>query len=365
MEDRTGVKATKRDRMLGALRRTLEGYVPWDINPCPSLLKQWREHMGTDLHPQDYYDSDFRGVGIGTTTKKTDWRALNPDAPPDAQFGEAGTVHVPAASPEGHHFTHALPSALRHATSVRDVERYPWPDLDADYRWADVPKQVRQWHEKGYAVMAGVGGFFEGMSWMRGPDETMMGLACDDPIMGAIVERTAVSTGMAAERMARAGADILQFGDDIGMQDRMMLSPDLWRRWFKRPFDEAIRRAKAIRPDVLAFFHSDGFIEPVIPDLIEIGVDILNPVQPECMDPEKIKTQYGDHLSFWGTIGVQSTMPFGTPQDIREIVRRRIEVVAKGGGLFLAPAHMLEPEVPLRNLLAFVEAMQEFGGLDA
>jgi uroporphyrinogen decarboxylase len=191
----------------------------------------------------------------------------------------------------------------------------------------------------------------------------MVGLAGDDPIMEAIVKRVAFYTQMSAERMAKAGADILQFGDDIGMQDRMMLSPALWRHWFKKPFGEAIRMAKAIHPEILIFFHSDGFIEPVIPDLIEIGLDILNPVQPECMDPEKIKKQYGDQISFWGTIGVQSTMPHGTPGEIRELVKQRIETVGKGGGLFLAPAHMLEPEVPLQNVLAFVAAMQEFAGL--
>ena len=91
-------------------------------------------------------------------------------------------------------------------------------------------------------------------------------------------------------------------------------------------------------------------------------MDVLNPVQPECMDPEKIKREYGKDLSFWGTVGVQSTLPFGTPREVRELVRRRIDVVARGGGLFLAPAHMIEPEAPLENVLAFVDAAQEYGG---
>jgi uroporphyrinogen decarboxylase len=353
---------TKRERMLGALKRKREGYVPWDINPCPSLLEAWKKHMGTQQQPFEYYDSDFRGVGIGPSGIKTDWRVLNPDAPLDTVFTDDGVWYVPATSDEGHHFVHMLPSALRNAISVKDVENYTWPDVEAEYRWADVPKKIQYLHDKGYAVTAGVGGFFEGMSWMRGPELTLMELIGDEPIIAAVVNKFVERVHFMVTRMTRAGADILMFGDDIGSQDRMFLSPDLWRRWFKKPFGEAIRLAKAINPDILIFFHSDGYIEPVIPDLIDIGLDILNPVQPECMDPENIKAQYGKYLSFWGTIGVQSTMPFGTPREIRDLVKRRIEIVAKGGGLFLAPAHMLEPEVPLENVLAFVDAMKEFGG---
>lgn len=167
------LSVTKRERMLGALKRQITGYVPWDINPCPSLLKAWKAHLGTDQHPCDYYDSDFRGIGIGPTKVQTDWRARNPDLPPEAVFGDDGVPRIPSASAEGHHFTHTLPSALKNATSVKQVEDYPWADIEADYRWVDVPKKVRELHGQGYAVMGGVGGYFEGMVWMRGMDQTL------------------------------------------------------------------------------------------------------------------------------------------------------------------------------------------------
>jgi uroporphyrinogen decarboxylase len=112
---------------------------------------------------------------------------------------------------------------------------------------------------------------------------------------------------------------------------------------------------------VLVFYHSDGNILPIIPELIEIGVDILNPIQPECMDPAELKRMYGDKLSFWGTIGTQTTMPFGTPDDVRNEVCERIATVGKGGGLFLSPSHILEPEVPWANIEAFVEAERKYG----
>ena len=108
-------------------------------------------------------------------------------------------------------------------------------------------------------------------------------------------------------------------------------------------------------------YHSDGVIYDIIPELIEIGVDVLNPVQPECVDPVLLKQQYGNKLSFWGTVGTQTTMPFGSPQDVRDTVRHMIETVGDGGGFLIAPTHLLEPEVPWENIEAFVQAVREFG----
>ena len=107
--------------------------------------------------------------------------------------------------------------------------------------------------------------------------------------------------------------------------------------------------------------HSDGVIDPIIPELIEIGVDILNPVQPECMDPVQLKREYGNELAFWGTIGTQTTMPFGTPEEVKAVVKERIETVGQGGGLLLAPTHVIEPDVPWENVVAFFEAVEEYG----
>ncbi|MBM3855949.1 MAG: hypothetical protein FJ399_22815, partial [Verrucomicrobia bacterium] len=117
-----------------------------------------------------------------------------------------------------------------------------------------------------------------------------------------------------------------------------------------------VRAVKQCRPETFVFYHSDGNLEPVIPELIEIGIDILNPVQPECMDPAALKRRFGDRLSFWGTVSVQRTMPFGTPAMVRAEVAARVRDVAYGGGLILAPAHVLGPETPWENIVAFFDA---------
>ncbi len=101
---------------------------------------------------------------------------------------------------------------------------------------------------------------------------------------------------------------------------------------------------------VLCYYHSDGNTEEIIPDLIEVGVAILNPVQPECMNPKKIKHDYGDKLTFWGTIGTQTTMPFSTPIELKRTVEEIMLEIGYNGGLVVAPSHLLEPDVPYNNI---------------
>jgi uroporphyrinogen decarboxylase len=161
--------------------------------------------------------------------------------------------------------------------------------------------------------------------------------------------------------MAEAGVDVLRLGDDVACQTGMLIGPALWRRWFKPRMARIIEAARAVKPDIHIFYHTDGDCRAIVPELIEIGVSVLNPVQPECMDPAALKAEFGDRLAFWGTVGTQSTMPHGTPAEVRAVVRERIATVGKGGGLLISPTHTLEPDVPWENVVAFVKAVDEFG----
>jgi uroporphyrinogen decarboxylase len=129
----------------------------------------------------------------------------------------------------------------------------------------------------------------------------------------------------------------------------------------KRRWAEVWSAARAVKPDIEIFYHSDGNIMDIIPELIEIGVTILNPIQPECVDPKMIKRQFGDRIVLNGTIGTQTTMPFGTADDVRRTVQQRVEALADDGALMLAPTHVLEPEVPIANVEAFFDACRDYG----
>jgi uroporphyrinogen-III decarboxylase len=148
-------------------------------------------------------------------------------------------------------------------------------------------------------------------------------------------------------------------GDDVGSQHEMLISPKMWRRYLKWRMANMIQELKAINPEVKVAYHSDGDIRRIIPELIEIGLDVLNPVQPACMDPAAIKKQYGDRLCFWGTIDEQQTLPFGTPEQVRAEVLERLRTVGQDGGLILAPTHHVQLDTPLENFRAMVETVQD------
>jgi uroporphyrinogen-III decarboxylase len=137
----------------------------------------------------------------------------------------------------------------------------------------------------------------------------------------------------------------------------MLISPSVWRRFFKTRMAEFISTIKGINPQVKIAYHCDGNLEKIIPELIEIGLDVLNPIQPACMDPARIKKQYGDKLCFWGTIDEQHTLPFGTPEQVREEILKRLETVAFDGGLFLGPTHHVQLDTPLENFWAMVHTI--------
>jgi uroporphyrinogen decarboxylase len=185
-------------------------------------------------------------------------------------------------------------------------------------------------------------------------------MAGDDPKATYLLDKL-TETGVARARVyARAGLDILHLGDDVGMQDALMMSREMYREWLKPRLKRVIDAARAENPDLLVHYHSCGYVEPLIEDLIDVGIDILNPVQPECMDFERLHDQYGDRLSFDGTLGTQTTMPFGTPEEVRRTVIRNLDIAGPAGGLRACPTHVLEPEVPWENVEAYVQACKEY-----
>jgi uroporphyrinogen decarboxylase len=158
--------------------------------------------------------------------------------------------------------------------------------------------------------------------------------------------------------------DVVQEGDDYGGQQGLLISPQIWREVFKPRLRQLFSHIKRCAPHVFIFFHSCGSIYEIIPDLIEVGVDILNPVQVAAanMDTKRLKREFGDCLTFWGGgVDTQRVLPRGTTEQVREEVKRRIEDLAPGGGFVFATVHNIQADVPPENILAMWEAVQEFG----
>lgn len=351
---------TPRDRVLAAMKRQVPDKVPREMAFTPPVLEEFHRRTGA-REPADYFDFEVRHVGIAPTKKRSDFSSYLGPLPPRAWVNEWGIGHVPGSV---YHFEDYI-HPLRDISSPRELEDYPFPDVTAEYRYEGLAERVADWHRRGYAVAGGIphysGTLFECAWILRGMENLLADFLLHPELASVLLDWLTASGIESATRLARAGIDILTTGDDVGTQRGMMMSPALWRKWLKPRLAEIIAAAKAVNPDLLVFYHSDGNIEPLIPELIEIGVGILNPVQPECMDPARLKREYGNYLAFWGTIGTQTTMPLGTPEEVKAVVRERIETVGQGGGLLLAPTHVLEPDVPWENIVAFIEAVDEYG----
>jgi uroporphyrinogen decarboxylase len=354
---------TPRQRVLTALERQEPDSVPYELpygSFTPALMEVFRNETGAD-DPEEYFAYPVRSVSFGWPSAEERWRtyfAYYDSLPEGSSIGGWGEAQVPGSM---FHFTrHVAP--LRNAESVRAIEEYPLPDLEAPRFWSHLAEDVAALHARDLASMGELGCTIFETSWaIRGLEECLIDMQCRPELAEALFERVTQVRERQARRYAEAGVDILRLGDDISGQNGMMFSVDLWRRLLKPRLARVIAAAREVNPDIIVFYHSDGNCADVVSELADIGVDVLNPVQPECMDPAAMKREHGHRLAFWGTIGTQTTMPFGSPEDVMEEIRVRMETVGCGGGLLLAPSHILEPDVPWANVLAFFEGIRRYG----
>jgi uroporphyrinogen decarboxylase len=254
---------------------------------------------------------------------------------------------------------------LARARSLDDLRRFPFPDLSAPYHVEGLAQQVGALHAQGLAAGGNCphlgGELFEAAWRLRGLESFLLDLIERPDWAHFLLDRLADLARRNAEALARAGVDVLALDDDVGMPRTMMISPDTWREFFKPRLEGIIAAARAIKPELRVLFHSDGFFEPIVGDLMEIGVDAINPLQPDHMDAARIRRRFGTRLALWGTVGRHTTFSFGTPQEIRQEVRHRIQTLGRAG-LILCPAYDIdEPDIPWENVAAFLSAVRDYG----
>ncbi len=218
---------------------------------------------------------------------------------------------------------------------------------------------------KARSIRFRTGTVFESAWQLRGMEEFLADMAIAPEIPLYIMERiTEVIVENTRQALAQAGddIDIVYFYDDIGAQNGPLISKNMWRRLIK-PFHQRIVEV-AHSAGKMVMYHSDGAILSLIPELIELGVDILDPIQPTAKDmaPERLKAEFGDRLSYHGGIDIVRTLPFGTQSDVRNEVRQRARVMGAGGGYILSSSHHIQSDTPLENVLAMYETDLRYPG---
>jgi uroporphyrinogen decarboxylase len=239
----------------------------------------------------------------------------------------------------------------------RVLAAYRAPDPNRPELYEEAARVLEKYKSEYYIVGVSVTTIFETAWALRGYDQMLVDFVTDPDLSDAILDIPYQYHLTAAKKLVEMGVDMIWMGDDVGMQTGMLISPRVWRRFFKSRMASFIGALKTINPQVKVAYHSDGDIRAIIPDLIEVGLDVLNPIQPACMDPALLKQQFGDKLSFWGSIDEQFTLPFGTPENVKNEVITRLNTIGKSGGLILGPTHHVQLDTPMENFWAMVNTV--------
>ncbi|HHJ11493.1 MAG TPA: hypothetical protein ENK25_11490 [Bacteroidetes bacterium] len=246
---------------------------------------------------------------------------------------------------------------LAHAVTKADIEKFDFPDPYARGRF-DIARKNFEKYKNDYAIVAELETTIFETSWyLVGLEklltDMMTGAEYVEPLLDRIME---VNLAIGKELIS-IGADMVWAGDDFGSQNGMLISPDLWRQYFKPRMKYMFDEFRKANPDIIIAWHTCGSVLPIIPELIEIGLDVLNPIQPLAygMNGEYLKKTYGDKLVLFGGFDIQHLMPAGSPEEIRAEVRRLKSVLGKDGGYIIAPAHNIQDDTSVENILAFFD----------
>ncbi len=252
------------------------------------------------------------------------------------------------------HYTEMVGHPLAEDEALDD---YKPPDPTRPELYKDAQWTIEEFQDDYWISGATVTTFFETAWALRGYQRMLVDFALNPELVDKLLDIPYRYHLSAAIKLVELGVDMLWIGDDVGTQNKMLISPKTWRRFLKPLMVDFISTVKGINPNLKIAYHSDGYILPIIPELIDVGVDILNPIQPLSMDPAEIKQQFGDKLCFWGSIDEQYTLPFGTPRDVELEVIERLKTIGKNGGLIIGPTHNVQLDTPLENFWALINTV--------
>ena len=348
---------TSRERVLAALGHREPDRVPFDAlraEPAQDLLATM------DL-PDDvragYARGDVQYVRFAANRDPHAFESYLPGLPEGAGLSDFGVGRVAQKSVEGFHAGHRMFHPLASVDTVSELERFPFPDMTAPWRHAHLADRVREAQTQGFAVIGQMSQtILETAYEMRGIERLMTDFYERPGYVEALFEKIAEQRRFQARTYAEAGCDVVRIGDDIAAQQGLLVSPATYREWIRPHHAEVIAIARRAKPNIHVLYHSDGNLTALLPDLIEIGVTAINPVQPECMDPAEIKRHFGRDLALWGCTAVQSVYATGTRGDVLDEIRTRMRTVAPGGGYLVQFMNIILTDRVLQNLRHFFEA---------
>ena len=379
------------ERFVAALNHQEPDRVPLDLGTCETVMARevyegLAELMGLEptaargvAHPGTFVCPDeimLEALGIDTrhvdipskpdaNTDDPSKRVEHPDGAIDWIQPNGAIYRLPAGESDTQLYRPAITGELTEA----EVDRAFPPDPTSN-DWADADAAraaIAAVHERGHAVL--INHVFIPMmaTWGAvGMERSLVEMLLQPELYCRIMDNSVAATKATSESFyAAVGSEaecVYAIADDVATHTGMLMSPDDYRRYVKPRHAEIVRFVKA-RTNTKFMLHCCAAMKPILPDLIEIGVDVLNPTQTSAagMDPFELKREFGDDITFWGGIDVLELLPFGTPADVEREVKRHIDALAPGGGYIFSPSHMIQRFTPPENVLTMYQTALEYG----
>ena len=378
---------THRERVLRAIERRESDRVPVDLGgtyatsislrayenlighlrleATTNIVRKWANVVQPDEKVLRHFDIDTRMIVSRSGAEWNEWWKVK--RLPDGSFLDEWGI-IWGKPDTGNYFIKKSP--LAGDVAIKDLETYPWPNPDDPERYYGLKEQARALKEgTDYALIAMFPRPVVSLSqFLRGYEDWFLDMAANPGFLEALMDKILDINLKIGKRLFEAigkYVDLVFVHDDLATQESLMFSPEHYREIVK-PRHQKIFNLIKTHSDAKVIYHCDGAIFPLMNDFIEIGVDALNPVQvsAEGMDTGALKREFGDRLSFWGGIDTHQVLPDGSPEDVREEVKKQIEILGKGGGYILAAVHNIQDDVKPENIVAMFEAAKEFGNYD-
>jgi uroporphyrinogen decarboxylase len=372
-----GIKMNSRERVLRAFNHQEGDKLPVDFGGTVVTSLDYHAHKKLKKHLNinddndpiiDYtmgtvepceqlklmFESDFRRVGLNVGIPNI----------VDGMYKNGFGNELKRADP--HLYFDTVYNPLKDAT-IEDLDKMQMPDADNPEIYFGIKDKAKDLYENSpYAIVAdfGVPGFYETSQKLRGYENIACDLMIDQEFVKALFDRLLeLQKRFFKNYLGQVGkyVQVIGYADDLGMQDRPQMAPEIYRKIVK-PYHTEIFKFIHEQADVKILLHSCGAIFPLIHDLIEAGVDILNPVQTRAtgMDPVKLKEAFGDRILFWGGIDEQYVLPHGTRDEVFAEVEKMIRVMGKNGGYILGPGHNIQGDTPMENIVAMFDAARKY-----
>ena len=294
-------------------------------------------------------------VVVGASLPRGYKHPVNPDGTIVNEFG--------MVMRDGQVYMEVIKNPMAGTTTVQQVENFPFPDPLADGRYDDAEKYIKMYGGKYFIIGDMELTMYDMMQQLVGTEKLLIDMAQSEAYVETLIDKCKDFALAIGKKLAALGVDGIWAGDDFGAQNGMIISPRMWRRYFKERYRQVYSELKAVNPNLIIMQHCDGAVAPILGDWIEVGLDVFNPVQPNVPghEPQDLKDKFGAQMSFWGAVDQQQLLPFGTPDQIDAEIKARIEILGKGGGYMAAPAHIIQSDTPMENVEAFIQAVKKHG----